>query len=182
MLSSLDQFRIPAMLIQDGAGHGAHAVADQAVLETHTFQRYVGSLAVGVGAWISVRRKHVLPVAAVGLVCLQQRKCLFRQWDGMRAPLFHALRGGGGMVQIRLSKSMSTHRVVSASAGRVMVCNCHSIRQRVVLLVAALAISRMGSGSSSGDSDRSQGATQHSERSQTSGDRTHIRERRYRLV
>jgi len=57
-----------------------------------------------------------------------------------------------GMVQTRLSKSMSIQRVVAASAGRVMVCNCHSIRQRVVRLMLAFAISSMSSGSSSGGS------------------------------
>ena len=62
-----DQLRIPAMLVQDGAGHGAHAVADQAVLEAHAFQRHVGGLAVGVGAWISICREQVVPVAAEGL-------------------------------------------------------------------------------------------------------------------
>lgn len=49
-----DQLRIPPMLVQDGAGHGAHAMADQAVLEAHAFQRHVGGLAIGVGAWISI--------------------------------------------------------------------------------------------------------------------------------
>ncbi|MNJ82195.1 hypothetical protein D3C77_814240 [compost metagenome] len=33
-----------------------------------------------------------------------------------------------------------------------MVCSCHSIRQRVVRLILALAISSMSSGSSSGGS------------------------------
>ena len=66
-----DQLRIPPMLVQDGAGHGAHAVADQAVLETHALQRHVGGLAVGVGARISICREHVFPVAAVGLERLQ---------------------------------------------------------------------------------------------------------------
>ena len=55
------------MFVQDGAGHGAHAVADQAVLKAHAFQRHVGGLAVGVGARISICREHVFPVAAVGL-------------------------------------------------------------------------------------------------------------------
>ncbi|MNC34511.1 hypothetical protein D3C75_829480 [compost metagenome] len=58
----------------------------------------------------------------------------------------------GGMVQMRLSKSMSAHRVVAASTGRVIVCNCHSIRQRVTRLMLAFAISIMSSGSSSGRS------------------------------
>jgi hypothetical protein len=59
------------MFVQDGAGHGAHAVADQAVLEAHAFQRHVGSLTVGVGARVSICREHVLSVAAMGLECLQ---------------------------------------------------------------------------------------------------------------
>ena len=42
-----DQLRIPPMLIQDGAGHGAHAVADQSVLKTHAFQCHVAGLAIG---------------------------------------------------------------------------------------------------------------------------------------
>ncbi|MOA51912.1 hypothetical protein D3C78_1751220 [compost metagenome] len=56
------------------------------------------------------------------------------------------------MVQRRLSKSISAHRVVAASEGRVMVCSCHSIRQRVVRLMLAFAISIMSSGSSSAGS------------------------------
>ena len=66
-----DQLRILAMLVQDGAGHGAHAVADQAVLEAHAFQRHVGGLAIGVGARVSICREHVFPVATVGLDRLQ---------------------------------------------------------------------------------------------------------------
>ncbi|MNJ76093.1 hypothetical protein D3C77_733030 [compost metagenome] len=66
-----DQLWIPAMLVQYGAGHGTHAVADQTVLETHAFQRHVGSLAVGVGARVSICREHVFPVTAVVLECLQ---------------------------------------------------------------------------------------------------------------
>jgi len=49
-----DQFRIPSMLVQDCAGYGAHAVADQAVLEAHPFQRHVGCLAIRVGARVSI--------------------------------------------------------------------------------------------------------------------------------
>ncbi|MNP04006.1 hypothetical protein D3C76_959070 [compost metagenome] len=55
------------MFIQYGAGHRAHAVADQAVLEAHAFQRHVGGLAIGVGAWISVCREDVFAMAAVSL-------------------------------------------------------------------------------------------------------------------
>lgn len=53
------------MLIQDGAGHRAHSVADQPV--THAFQRHVGGLAIGVGARISVCREDVFAMAAVSL-------------------------------------------------------------------------------------------------------------------
>ncbi|MNC50769.1 hypothetical protein D3C75_1000320 [compost metagenome] len=53
---------------------------------------------------------------------------------------------------MRLSKSISAQRVVAASAGRVMVWSCHSIRQRVVLFMLALAIATMSSFSSSGGS------------------------------
>lgn len=42
------------MLVQDCAGHGAHSVADQAVLKTHSFQRHVGCLAIRVGARVSI--------------------------------------------------------------------------------------------------------------------------------
>lgn len=37
---NFDQLRIPPMLVQDGAGHGAHAAVDQPALETHAFQSY----------------------------------------------------------------------------------------------------------------------------------------------
>ncbi|MCY1309387.1 hypothetical protein D9M70_594780 [compost metagenome] len=57
-----------------------------------------------------------------------------------------------GIVQIFFSMSMSAQRVVAASAGRVMVWSCHSIRQRVVRLMLALAIATMSSFSSSGGS------------------------------
>ncbi|MNJ75360.1 hypothetical protein D3C77_724470 [compost metagenome] len=53
------------MLIQDGARHRAQAVTDQAILEPHAFQRHVGSLAIGVGTRISVRREDVFTMAAV---------------------------------------------------------------------------------------------------------------------
>jgi hypothetical protein len=53
------------MLIEDGAGHRAHAVADQAVLEAHVFRRHVGGLAIGMSAWISVCREGVLAMTAV---------------------------------------------------------------------------------------------------------------------
>ena len=55
------------MLVQDGAGHGAHAVADQAVLETHAFQHHVGGLAIGMGARISVCWKDVFTMATLRL-------------------------------------------------------------------------------------------------------------------
>ena len=41
-----DQLRIPPMLVRDGAGHGAHAAADQPALEAHAFQGHVGGLAI----------------------------------------------------------------------------------------------------------------------------------------
>lgn len=64
--------------------------------------------------------------------------------------LFHPLRWD--VVQARLSKSMSAQRVIAASAGRVMVCNSHSIKQRVLRLILAFVMSNMNSGSSSGGS------------------------------
>ncbi|MNF15022.1 hypothetical protein D3C80_2174490 [compost metagenome] len=57
------------MLVEDGAGHRAHAVADQTPLEAHSFQGHVGGLAVAVGARVPVRRENILPVATVGLDC-----------------------------------------------------------------------------------------------------------------
>ena len=41
-----DPLWIPPMLVQDGAGHGAHAAVDQPALETHAFQGYIGGLAI----------------------------------------------------------------------------------------------------------------------------------------
>lgn len=44
-----DKLRIPPMLVQDCAGHGVHAMADQAVLKTHSFQLHIASLQL---AWV----------------------------------------------------------------------------------------------------------------------------------
>ena len=63
----LDQLQIPPMLVQDGAGHGAYAMADQTILEGHALQRHVGSLVVGMGARVSFSREHVFPVELRGL-------------------------------------------------------------------------------------------------------------------
>lgn len=62
-----NEFRVPAMLIQDGGGHRAHAVADQSILEAHAFQRHVGGLAISVCARISACRKDVFAMSAVKL-------------------------------------------------------------------------------------------------------------------
>ncbi len=67
-----DELRVPPMFIQDGAGHRAHAVADQAVLEAHAFQRHVGGLAIGMSTRVSVGREDVFPMTTVGLQYLQQ--------------------------------------------------------------------------------------------------------------
>jgi len=45
------------------------------------------------------------------------------------------------MTQIFYSMSMTAQRVVAASAGLGMMCSCHSIKHRVVLLMLALAVS-----------------------------------------
>lgn len=63
----LNEFGVLPMFIQDGAGHRAHAVADQAILEAHALQRHVGRLAIGVGTWISIGREDVFAMAAVSL-------------------------------------------------------------------------------------------------------------------
>ncbi|CSA79046.1 Uncharacterised protein [Vibrio cholerae] len=55
-----------------------------------------------------------------------------------------------GMVQTFSSQLISSQRAPDASAGRVMVCSCHSSKQRVVRLILALAIALMSSGSSAG--------------------------------
>ena len=41
-----DLLRIPAMLVPDGAGYGAHAAVDRPALETHAFQGYIGGFAI----------------------------------------------------------------------------------------------------------------------------------------
>ena len=68
---NFDQLRILPMLVQVRAGHGAHAVADQAVLKAHAFQGHVGGLAISVGTRISICRENVFSVTAMGLECLQ---------------------------------------------------------------------------------------------------------------
>lgn len=80
------------MLVEDGAGHRAHAVADQASFEAHSLQCHVGGLAVAVGARVPVRGEHILPVATVGLDCFQKRESLLRERDDVCTAFFHAFR------------------------------------------------------------------------------------------
>lgn len=88
----LNQFRVPAMLVENGARHRAHAVADQAPFEAHPFKRHIGSLAIAVSARVPVCGEHVLSVSAVRLDRLQKCEGLFRERDDMRPAFFHAFR------------------------------------------------------------------------------------------
>ena len=114
------------------SGMSFHAVADQVVLEAHTFQRHVGGMTIGMSTRVSVCREDVFLMTTVGLHNFQQCHGLIAQRDAVRRSY---LVRSGGIVQTRLSKSMSALRVIAASAGRVIMCNCHSIRQRIVRLI-----------------------------------------------
>ena len=122
-------------------------MAHQAALETHTFYGHIGGLAVAVSARNAVCSEDVLTVSTIGFDRFQQFQSLAREWDNVCATF---LMRSAGIVQIFFS--ISAQRVVAASAGRVIVWNCHSIRHRVVLLMLALAIATMSSFSSSGGS------------------------------
>lgn len=61
----LDQLGVPSLFVQDGTGHGAHAMAHQATFKAHPFQGHVCRLAIAVSPWVSVGWKYVLSVAAV---------------------------------------------------------------------------------------------------------------------
>ena len=53
--------------------------------------------------------------------------------------LFLFIRSAG-IVQSRFSKSISSHRAPAALLGLTMVCNCHSIKQRVVRFMCTFKI------------------------------------------
>src|SRR5690554_5498703 len=55
-----------------------------------------------------------------------------------------------GIFQSLLSKSISSHWVPATSLGLTIVCNCHSIKQRVVILMFATVSAFISIGSSSG--------------------------------